>query len=297
MATDKTEEEKKTTKKATTKKTTVKKSVKKTTKKATKKAVKKTTKKAESSKDSGNAGKTKSDELKAKLEEKLKALEAKVGKDKEVDIKGEVKGEKEEKKDALIPVEDYLKSSIHLGTRVITPDMKPYVFRRRADGLAVFNTSLVDDEIKAAADFMSKFAPEQIAIACKREAGWHAVKEFGESLGIKTFTKKYPAGTLTNAKLETFLEADLVIVCDPWIDKNIMKDANQTKVKVLAVCDTNNYTRGVDQILPGNNKSAKSLGMIFHLLGKLYAEKRGMIVDYPPIQEFVEGWDELQPPA
>ncbi len=227
----------------------------------------------------------------AKLKEKAKALEGKFkDSDEKIDIKKEVKGEKEEKKDMLVPIDDYLKSSIHLGTRVITPHMKNYVYRRRADGLAVFNTDLVDDKIKEAAEYLAQFSPEQIVIACKREAGWKATKRFSEILGIKSFTKKYPAGTLTNTNLSDFFERDLLVICDPWLDKNALVDANKTKMKVLSICDTNNYTFGIDFILPGNNKSAKSLGMILYLLARLYSEKRNMKVEMPPVEDFIEDW-------
>ena len=59
---------------------------------------------------------------------------------------------------------------------------------------------------------------------------------------------------------------------------------------------TNNYTMNVTKVIPGNNKSAKSLGMIFYLLTKLYVEKRKLDVKIPPIQEWVENWDNLVPP-
>lgn len=235
--------------------------------------------------------------LKEKLKAKAKALEGKVSEAKTIDIKEEVKGDKEDKKDTLVPIEDYLKSSIHLGTRVITPDMRSYVYRRRADGLAVFNTALLDDKLREGAAYLSQFAPHQITVICKREAGWNAVKTFAETLGIRVFTKKYPAGVLTNTKLDTFFETDLILICDPWLDKNALTDANKIGVKVMSICDTNNFTTGINCIVPGNNKSWKSLGMIFYLLTKLYIEKRGMTTEVPPIQQFVEGWDSLQPPA
>ncbi len=232
----------------------------------------------------------------AALLEKAKALEGGISGSEKVDIKGKVKGEDEEKKDMLVPIEDYLKASTHLGTRVITPDMKPYVYRRRADGLAVFNTSLQDDMIRKGAEFLANYAPEQIVITCKREAGWKAVETFSNLFGIKVFTKKYPAGTLTNPNLEDFFEKDLVLICDPWLDKNILSDAKKIKIPVMAICDTNNYTQGIDNIIPANNKSFKSIGMVFYLLARLYAAKRGIKIEIPPIQEFVEGWDQLQPP-
>lgn len=233
----------------------------------------------------------------AKLLEKAKKLEETVEEAKDIDLKKKVKPEEEEvKKDALVPIEDYLKSSIHLGTRVITPDMRKYVYRRRADGLAVFNTALLDDMIRAGANFLAKYSPEQIIIVCKRESGWKAVNKFSEITGIRAFTKKYPAGILTNINLENFMEAELVFICDPWLDKNALDDANRIGIPTLSICDTNNFTAGITQVIPGNNKSAKSLGMILYLLTKLYVETRQLDSITPAIQEFIDGWDTLQPP-
>jgi len=100
---------------------------------------------------------------------------------------------------------------------------------------------------------------------------------------------------LTNTNLADFFEKDLIVICDPWIDKNILNDANKVKVPVFGICDTNNFTKGIDFVLPANNKSYKSLGMIFYLLAKLYADKRGIKME-TSVEEFVEGWAELQAP-
>ena len=232
----------------------------------------------------------------AKLLEKAKALEGKVEEVKEVSLKEKMKEGEGEKKETLVPMEDYLKASIHLGTRVITPDMRKYVYRRRADGLAVFNTALLDDMLREGIDFLEKYDPKDVIVVCKREAGWKAVQKFSEVTGIRAFTKKYPAGILTNTRLENFIETKLVFICDPWLDKNALKDANIVNVPVLSVCDTNNFTKGIIKIIPGNNKSAKSLGIIFYLLTKFYVEKRKLNVAVPPIQEFIDGWDNLVPP-
>lgn len=232
----------------------------------------------------------------AKLLEKAKALEGKVEEVKDISLKKKVKDEEEEKKDTLVPMEDYLKSSIHLGTRVITPDMRKYVYRRRADGLAVFNTALLDDKIREGAAYLAKFAPQDVVLVCKRESGWKAVEKFSEVTGIRAFMKKYPAGILTNTNLDNFIETELIFICDPWLDKNALQDANRIGIPVLSVCDTNNFTAGINQIIPGNNKSAKSLGMIFHLLTKLYVEARKLDKPVPPIKEFVDDWDNLVPP-
>ena len=265
-------------------------------KKSEEKEEKKTAKEIKSEEDL----KVKKEKL-AKLLEKAKQLEKGVKEVKEIskeEVKTKAKEEKElvTKKEMLVPIEDYLKSSIYLGTRVITPDMRSYVYRRRADGLAVFNTSLLDEKIREAATYLAKFEPKDIIVVCKREAGWKAAAKFAETFGMRCFTKKYPAGILTNTNLETFQEANLVFICDAWLDKNAFMDALRIKIPVMSVCDTNNYTRNITQVLPGNNKSAKSLGFIFFLLAKLYSEKRKIAIKKPMIQEYVDDWDNLQPP-
>ncbi len=237
-----------------------------------------------------------SDDKKAKLAARLKALEGKFKEIEKIDIKEKVTGEKSEPTDTLVPIEDYLKASMHLGTRVVTPHMKKYIYKRRADGLAVFNTAMLDSTMKEAGKFLSNYSPEDIIVVCKREAGWHATKLFSETLGIRAFMKKYPAGILTNTNLKDFFECKLVLICDPWLDKNALTDANRVGVPVLAVCDSNNYLFGINHVIAGNNKSAKSLGMVLYILAKQYVEHRKMNVVVPEIEQFIDDWENLIPP-
>lgn len=238
----------------------------------------------------------KKSKISKKLLEKAKELAGKIEEVKDIDLKKQIKPEEEEKKNALVPMEHYLKASIHLGTKVITPDMRQYIYRRRADGLAVFNTALLDDKIREAAEFISQYAPKDILLVCKREAGWKAADLFSQITGIRVFAKKYPTGILTNTKLSNFIETDLVIIADPWLDKNALNDAINIKIPVLSICDTNNYTAGITKVLPGNNKSARSLGIIFYLLAKIYNEKRKLGKEIPPISQWIDNWDNLEAP-
>ena len=184
---------------------------------------------------------------------------------------------------------------MHLGTRAITPDMRHYIYKRRADSLAVFNTNLLDEKLHEAGEFLSKFAPNEVIAVCKREAGEKAMELFSQATGIRTFTK-YPAGILTNSNLDNFIETDLVLISDPWTDKNALSDAKKIKIPVMAICDTNNYTKDIDKVIPGNNKSAKSLGFIFYHLAKIYVGKRNIKSELAPISSWVENWDNLIPP-
>jgi len=177
-----------------------------------------------------------------------------------------------EKKETLIPLEDYIKCAVHLGTKVITPHMRSFVYKRRADGLAVINTALIDDSLRNAIDFLVKYEPDEIYLVCRREAGWPAAEKFGETTGIKIFTKKYPPGITTNLVLDNFFEKELTIICDPWTDKNALRDTKILKKPVIGLCDTNNFTTGITKIIPCNNKSRKSIGCILFILAREYCK-------------------------
>lgn len=212
---------------------------------------------------------------------KVKKLKEKFEKPKTEELKEKVKIKK---KEMVIPLEEYIKVGIYLGTRVVTPNMRPFVYRRRADGLAIFNTDLIDEKLKEGIEYLSKFAPEDVVLVCKREAGWKAAKKFGEITGIRVFTKKYPAGILTNKQLPDFFENELTIITDHWVDKNALNDTLKVHKKVLMICDTNNFSKGADQIILGNNKSSKSLGLIFYLLVNGYCKARGIKADIPDLE-------------
>jgi small subunit ribosomal protein S2 len=230
--------------------------------------------------------------LSSDIEEKKRKLLERAKKLVETEIKSEelkekVKGEK--RTDMLVPLEEYINSGIYIGTKVITPDMRQFVYRRRADGLAIFNTDLIDEKIKEGIKFLNEFKPSDVILVCKRQAGWKVAEKFGELTGIRTFTEKYPAGILTNSILAEFFENELTIISDSWVDKNALKDTEIVNKKVLMICDTNNFSTGADKIIIGNNKSSKSLGIIYYLLARAYCEKHNpdMISKIPEIEWWI----------
>ena len=243
--------------------------------------------------------KKKTDKLKEKetgksIEERKKELLEKAKKLKEkIDVKDLTTEELKEKikikkrTDMLIPLEEYVKAGIYLGTKVVTPEMKPFVYRRRADGLAIFNTDTIDEKLKEAIEFMSGFEAKDIILVCKRSSGWRAAEMFNRLTGIRIFTKKYPAGILTNTTLPNFFENELTIIMDHWLDKNALNDTLNVKKKVMMVCDTNNFSKGAEKFIIGNNKSDRSLGLIFYLLTKGYCNNKNINAEIPELDWWV----------
>ena len=231
------------------------------------------------------------DKLAALKEKAAKLMAEKVEKLDTEALKEEL-NESKKKGDMLVDLEEYVKTGIYLGTRVVTPDMKKFVYRRRADGLAIFNTDLIDEKLKEGIKFLSNYEPEDVVLVCKRQSGWKAAKLFEQATGMKIFTKKYPAGIMTNTELEDFFEAKLTIITDQWLDKNALKDTLDVKKDVLMICGTNNFSKGATQVIIGNNKSGKSLGLIFYLLARGYLKAKGKDTSELPEMDIWTGEDE-----
>lgn len=177
----------------------------------------------------------------------------------------------------LVPLDMYLKVGLHIGTKFRTKYMEPFIYRVRPDGLAVMNVQKIDRRIDVAARFIAQYNPEDILIVCRRENGWKAVKLFSKLTGIRVFAGRYPPGILTNPSLDNFTEVKLIVVADPWPDKNAINDGAKIGIPVIALCDTNNTSNNIDLVIPCNNKGKKSLGLIFWILTKEYLKHRDLI--------------------
>ena len=165
--------------------------------------------------------------------------------------------------------------------------MRKYVYRRRNDGIAIINTNLIDEKLKGAIRVLNTYKPEDWILVCKREAGWRAVKLFGELTGVKVFTKKYPAGVITNLSLPNFFETEMIFICDPWLDKNALNDAVNIKKKVMGFIDTNNLINGVDFVIPASNKGNKSLGLLLWIIAREYIHAHKINKTLPDVEEFI----------
>lgn len=196
----------------------------------------------------------------------------------------------------MVPLDNYLKAGLHIGTKFRTKYMEKFIYKVRSDGLTVLNVQAIDERIRVAAEFISRFNPEDIVVVGKRENGWRAIKLFSKVTGIKAYAGRYHPGILTNLSLEDFEEAKLVIVTDPWPDKDALKDAAKVGAVTVALCDTNNDSTYVDLMLPCNNKGRKSLGLMFWILAREYLKKHHPEIAVMPysLDDFMGETEEAQ---
>ena len=200
-------------------------------------------------------------------------------------------------KDLLIDIETYLKSGIHIGTKFKSGDMHRYLFKKRRDGLMVFNIETIDKRIRMAAKLFSKYDGKDIAVVCRKLYGHQPTKKFASILSAKSYTGRFIPGTFTNPEARNFHEPKVVIVCDPLADAQALKEAATIRIPVLSLAGSDSLLADVDFTIPANNKGRKSLALIFYLLTReILVERKEMSRDgfSAKIEDFEQEIDESQ---
>jgi small subunit ribosomal protein S2 len=176
----------------------------------------------------------------------------------------------------LVPVEEYLAAGVHIGTQQKSKDMKRFIYRVRGDGLYILDIRETDERIKTAAGFLSQFDPGKILVVTSRQYGQYPAKKFAETIGGNAVTGRFIPGMLTNQNLERYMEPGVVVVTDPIGDSQAIREAVQSGIPIVALCDTNNMTSFIDLVIPTNNKGRKALSMVYYLLTKEILRLRGI---------------------
>lgn len=186
----------------------------------------------------------------------------------------------------LLPRKKYLASGIHIGTKQKTKNMREFIYKIRPDGLAVMNLRKIDERIRIAAKFLSRF--EKILAVGRKPIVEMPLKKFGEVVGCRVVTGRFMPGTLTNPNYKGYYEADVLLVVDPLVDHQAIDEAILARIPIVALCDTFNETKDVDLIIPVNNRSTKALATLFWLLAREILKNRKEIKSDKEFKYMVE---------
>ncbi len=187
----------------------------------------------------------------------------------------EVAGEAE----LLLPITTLLSAGIHIGTRIKTGEMAPFVFRVRPDGLFVLDVKKTDERIRTLAKFLSQFEPSKIVVISARLYGRTPVTKFCEITGAVPVVGRFMPGLISNPSYEGHIEPEVVVVSDPRADQQAIEEASILGIPVVALCDTDNSISQVDFVIPTNNKGRRALATVFWLVARQLLRERGELAE------------------
>ncbi len=193
----------------------------------------------------------------------------------------------------LLPQEILLSAGVHIGTRVKTKDMEPYIYKVRPDGLFVLDMEKMNERIKVAAKFLARMDLARVIVASSKRYGRTPVLKFCELMGAVPMLGRFTSGTFTNPNFSDYFEPIAVIVTDPLADDQIIVEASSIGVPVIAFCSTDNSLSNVDLVIPVNNKGRRALAVAYWLLCREIKRDRG---ELPPDGDLTVSIDEFETP-
>ena len=183
----------------------------------------------------------------------------------------------------LLPRDTMLSAGIHIGTRMKTRDMEPFIYRVRPDGLFVLDVQKTDERIRVASKFLARFESAKVAVAASRLYAHEPVRKFCDLTGATPIIGRFIPGLLSNPLYANRIDPEVIVVSDPRADAQAVKEASRVGIPIVALCSTDNEFAGVDLIIPTNNKGRRALAVIFWLLARQILRERGELsIDKDP---------------
>jgi small subunit ribosomal protein S2 len=183
--------------------------------------------------------------------------------------------EVKESDNLLLPQEVLLSAGVHIGTRVKTKAMVPFIYKVRPDGLFVLDMEKMNERILIAAKFLARMSMARVVVASSKRYGRMPVNKFCELTGAKPMIGRFTSGTFTNPQYSDYFEPVGVIVTDALADQQIVEEAAAEGVPVVAFCSTDNNLSNVDIVIPMNNKGRRSLAIAYWLLTRQIKRELG----------------------
>jgi small subunit ribosomal protein S2 len=177
----------------------------------------------------------------------------------------------------LLPRDTMLSAGIHIGTRMKTLDMEPFIYRIRPDGLFVLDVKKTDDRIRFAAKFLSRYEPSKVAVTATILYAHEPIKKICQLTGSTPIIGRFIPGSLSNPQYPNRVDPEIIVVSDPRADAQAVKEASKVGIPIVALCSTDNEFAGVDFVIPTNNKGRRALAVIFWLLARQILRERGEI--------------------
>lgn len=171
-----------------------------------------------------------------------------------------------------------LAAKMHLGSNNCNYQMNQYVFKRSSAGAHVFDISKMWEKITLAARIIAAIDnPADVCIVSSKDIGQRATIKCAKFLQGTSMNGRFSPGSFTNHSQAGYREPRLIIVTDPTVDHQAIREASYVNIPVVALCDADSPIKYIDVCIPCNNKSAHGVGLAYWFLAREVQRLKGHI--------------------
>jgi small subunit ribosomal protein SAe len=183
---------------------------------------------------------------------------------------------------ALQPKEEDIKKLLavgaHIGTTNVDSAMNRYIWRCRPDGIHLINLAKTWEKLVLAARVIAGVENAgEVCVISGPTIGQRAALKFANFTGAHAIAGRYTPGTFTNQIQEKFIEPRLLLITDPRADHQAITESSYVNLPTIALCNSDSSVKNIDIVIPCNNRSTESVGLIFWLLAREILYLRGTI--------------------
>jgi len=171
-----------------------------------------------------------------------------------------------------------LVANAHLGSQNLDFQMEQYVFKRKSNGVCLFNIRKMWDKLVLAARAIAAVEnPADVCVISARQIGQRAVLKYARYTGATPIAGRFTPGSFTNQIQRAFKEPRLIIVTDPVADHQPITEASYVNIPVIGFVTSDNPLRYIDIAIPCNNRGAQSIGLMLWFLAREVLRLRGTL--------------------
>jgi len=174
-----------------------------------------------------------------------------------------------------------LAAKLHLGSQNCKYQMRQYVYKRgdnlTTNGAHIFNVQKFWEKIQLTARIIVAIEnPKDVCVVSAKEMGQRGIIKFAKFCGTSQISGRFSPGSFTNHSQAGYREPRILIVTDPEIDHQAIREASYVNIPVIALCDADTDLKYIDVAIPCNNKAAQPIGLVWWFLTREVLRLRGL---------------------
>jgi len=171
-----------------------------------------------------------------------------------------------------------LAATTHIGATNSETTMAQYIFKTKQDGVNIINLKKTWEKMVLAARAIAAIEnPADVFVVSCRQTAQRAVLKTARYIGATPIAGRFTPGAFTNQIQAAFREPRLLIIADPRADHQPVTESSYANIPIIGFCNVDSPTKFIDIVIPCNNKSHASIGLMWWFLAREVLRLRGTI--------------------